>query len=344
VVVVDADTRESDAPGAAAAVARIAVGVPRDADVLKKIDSALRGQIAAELAAVRDALPGRLLVVAPAFPRAGRVTRQGVQLVHGVPLHRTNAWAAEADEPPHSVAEALRGLPVRNVPRDSPRLRAELEAAAGAGEVAVCDAAEDRDLDALVEAAATIDVVWAGAAGLAAALARAAPRPHDASRWRPAGARYLAVIGSATSVAAGQAAQLRRAGADLVDIPRAILAQGDAGEIARVAGDLLARVNRRSVVVTVDGAPERASAVAVRRALAAVVAPAAAEMPLLAAVGGATARAVFEAVGIRALELVAEPEPGVAVARAGGRDLVIKAGAFGDAGTLVRVLNGGSPA
>jgi uncharacterized protein YgbK (DUF1537 family) len=74
-----------------------------------------------------------------------------------------------------------------------------------------------------------------------------------------------------------------------------------------------------------------------------IVAPAAAEAPLLALCGGATARAVLEQLGVRALELVSELEPGVVLAEADGRRIVTKAGSFGDDATLVRVLHGGAP-
>ena len=64
--------------------------------------------------------------------------------------------------------------------------------------------------------------------------------------------------------------------------------------------------------------------------------------PLLILVGGATARQVLDGLGVRALELVAELEPGVVLAhplpRRGSLQIVTKAGTFGDDETLVRVI------
>jgi D-threonate/D-erythronate kinase len=337
VLVADADTRDVDGTRAAEIVARLAADAPPSEQLLKKIDSTLRGRIAEELAALREALPDHLLVVAPAFPRAGRSTRGGVQHVHDVPLHRSTAWAAEPGEPPRSVAAVLGALPVREIKGDRP----QLEAAAASGCVAVCDAAVDGDLDALVAAAAGMDVVWAGSAGLAAALARARPGAHAAPRWTPDGSSYLAVVGSATELAARQANALAAAGTHVVQLPRPLLVAADPRELDAAANELLARVRRGSVVVTIAGAPERHSAAVVRRSLATVVTPAAAEAPVLALTGGATARAVLEELGIRSLDLLAEPEPGVAVAAAAERHVVTKAGAFGDGGTLARVLHAG---
>ncbi|WZB65525.1 four-carbon acid sugar kinase family protein [Achromobacter xylosoxidans] len=52
----------------------------------KTMDSTLRGHVRTELAAAMRASGRRLLVVAPAFAEAGRVTREGIQYVHGVPV------------------------------------------------------------------------------------------------------------------------------------------------------------------------------------------------------------------------------------------------------------------
>jgi len=72
----------------------------------KKIDSTLRGQPAAELAA-QLAAPAigahrpPLAVVAPAFPAAGRHTREGCVVVDDRPLEATELWARD-----HTYASA----------------------------------------------------------------------------------------------------------------------------------------------------------------------------------------------------------------------------------------------
>ena len=59
----------------------------------KKINSTLRGHVAAEIAACLAALPsGSGAVVAPAFPAAGRTTRNGRVYIHDVPLETTEVW------------------------------------------------------------------------------------------------------------------------------------------------------------------------------------------------------------------------------------------------------------
>jgi uncharacterized protein YgbK (DUF1537 family) len=67
----------------------------------KKLDSTLRGPVAAELSAALAASGRPRAVVAPAFPGAGRTTAGGVQLVHGVPIHETGL----AEDPRTPVRE-----------------------------------------------------------------------------------------------------------------------------------------------------------------------------------------------------------------------------------------------
>ena len=54
--------------------------------IYKKTDSALRGNIGAELSALLDASGRKNLPFLPAFPQAGRITRQGIHYVDGVPV------------------------------------------------------------------------------------------------------------------------------------------------------------------------------------------------------------------------------------------------------------------
>ncbi len=57
--------------------------------VYKKTDSTLRGNIGAELKAIIDAWKSMPVMYVPAFPKMGRTTVNGRQLVDGVPLHET---------------------------------------------------------------------------------------------------------------------------------------------------------------------------------------------------------------------------------------------------------------
>jgi D-threonate/D-erythronate kinase len=55
----------------------------------KSVDSTLRGNLGAEIEAVLDVVQPDFTVIAPAFPKYGRTTVNGVQYLHGRPLHET---------------------------------------------------------------------------------------------------------------------------------------------------------------------------------------------------------------------------------------------------------------
>ncbi|MGW5697143.1 four-carbon acid sugar kinase family protein, partial [Streptomyces asiaticus] len=72
-----------------------------DTVVLKKIDSQLRGNVAAEIAALAEGGAG--VVLAPALPIAGRVVRSGVVHIGGVPLHEGDDPARQRAGQPGAV-------------------------------------------------------------------------------------------------------------------------------------------------------------------------------------------------------------------------------------------------
>ncbi|MFI1966462.1 four-carbon acid sugar kinase family protein [Streptomyces pathocidini] len=175
--VIDLDSRYLPAAVAAGRVRDALPAVGEGTLVLKKFDSLLRGNLAAETGALAEGGAG--VVVAPALPAAGRVVRGGVVHVRGVPLHETDAWRAEAVRPPRSVAEALAPHPVTLVPLTAVRgareaLTARLRKVAASGDLAVCDAETDTDLDAIAAAALALSppIRLAGSGGLAAAVGR----------------------------------------------------------------------------------------------------------------------------------------------------------------------------
>ncbi len=162
---IDSATRACDASTAAIIVSRLAPHL-RGADIaFKKIDSLLRGNIAAELAACMPHFDH--CVVAPAFPFQGRTTRDGRQFLHGTDVG--------IDLPVHLRAQGL----------DIPLLGAETET----------------DLAAIVAEHRALPrrILWCGTGGLAGALAGQHPAPCTALR-RP----ILALVGSNHEVARAQ--------------------------------------------------------------------------------------------------------------------------------------------
>ncbi|MEU5343943.1 MULTISPECIES: four-carbon acid sugar kinase family protein [unclassified Streptomyces] len=175
-VVLDLDTRQL-APQDAAGAVRAALAYADGGVVLKKIDSLLRGNLAAETAAYATGARG--VVIAPALPMAGRTVREGVVNLHGTALHTTDAWRAESGEVPVSVGAALGGVPTRVVPlatvrAPEPALHDRLRTLVDEGYHPVCDAETDTDLDAIAEAALRLGpgIRLMGTGGLAAAIGR----------------------------------------------------------------------------------------------------------------------------------------------------------------------------
>ncbi|WP_157987974.1 four-carbon acid sugar kinase family protein [Jiangella endophytica] len=377
VVAVDTDSRYVS-PELAAERCRTALDqLPPEGVVVKKIDSTLRGPLAAELTALRE--PGGLLVVASALPALGRTVVGGAVLVDGVPLERSAAWAAEPRPAPSTVAEALAPLPVSVVELPVVRggvdeLAAALLAAADADRVAVCDAETDADLDRLVAAgvaagtrigAAGASVRWAGSAGLAHALARAhaaaapaalkdgsaaaqahcAPVPPvpGASPAPPApGASPAPSSAAPILFVVGTAAQAARDQlARLAELVPTVVELGPdhLDDHAATAAEVAERTAGRTAAVHLTEAGGAARSPDVVAALARVVEPAAREHPALVLTGGETARAVLAAIGVGELRVREAWDDGVVVSTApGGRVVVTKPGAFGDPHTLARIV------
>lgn len=88
ILVVDAETRHMPAQQAYDTVHRIVTqgvqaGIPH---IYKKTDSALRGNIGAELSALLHASGEKQLPFLPAFPQIGRCTKQGVHYIQDLPV------------------------------------------------------------------------------------------------------------------------------------------------------------------------------------------------------------------------------------------------------------------
>src|SRR5215218_8935633 len=209
-VAFDTDSRAMPAGFAAKRVVD-AAHVARGARIVyKKLDSTLRGNVAAELAAALGGAQRGRAVVAPAFPAAGRTTVGGIQRVHGVPVDETEM----ANDPHTPVSEAhvaslladtfssVGALSVENL-ADHERVRRTLEEC----ECVVVDAERDADLETLVRAVPdSARVLWAGSAGLALALGSVYPGPcaGEASVQRAPVRPVLVVVGSLSGVAREQ--------------------------------------------------------------------------------------------------------------------------------------------
>jgi uncharacterized protein YgbK (DUF1537 family) len=318
----------------------------------KKIDSTLRGNWAAEVAALQP--HAGLAIVAPAFPATGRTTLEGKVLVNGQPLETTDTWKLEHADRSADTDSMLEAAGLRTAKLTLDTLRGDAaaltrhiaELAYGGTQALIVDAQTSEDLQtlAIVTAGMAEPLFWVGSGGLAreiAALPDLLAMPVQHAAFAPEKhAPTLVLVGSLSGVSERQCAMLKeRACIGELVVPPAVLRQGVAhkdwagweiriGEYLRRGDDLLLRIGRDEAFDPAEGA--RLSTL-----LAALVRPSFSHVGGLVATGGETARAMLGAVGIGSLQLLCEIEAGVAYGRPiSTRDghrpgVVTKAGAFG---------------
>lgn len=318
----------------------------------KKIDSTLRGNWAAEVAALK--LEAGLAIIAPAFPATGRTTLEGKVWVNGHSLESTDIWQLEhagrcADISTLLEEVGLRAarLPLETLRGDAAALARLIAATAGGlTDALIVDAESSDDLRILARVTAQLSepLFWVGSGGLAREMA-ALPELLGTPSLMPTTTRKkfaptLVLVGSLSSVSERQCAMLKeRAGVIELTVPPAVLRQGPShadwaqweariGQVLGGGSDLLVRIGRDETFNPAEGAQLSTS-------LAQLVKQHFVYVGGLVATGGETARAMLGAVGIGSLQLLCEIEAGVAFGhpistREGHRPgVVTKAGAFG---------------
>lgn len=269
-----------------------------------KIDSTLRGNWPAEVEAIAHA--GRTVLMAPAFPAAGRTCVGGVVHVDGVPVHET----AFADDPrsPVTTSRPTDRLPGAVSAHDLGAVRAAL---AEGVRIVVADAVSDADLAALAACVEDRpDIVLVGPAAAITMLVAPAPQRVPAS-LAPLAGRALVVSASRHPMAVTQLAELEALGVTVVRPPADATIDDAQGVLSRLADDAHRHLAADPSIAT------------------------------LVVVGGDTAAAV-----IGGAVVTVEGVLGVGVAVGSldlpdGRSLrlVTKPGGFGAPGTLVDVLH-----
>lgn len=343
VLAIDADTRNRTQAEAVAEIHRLVhAHAPPGRTLFRKIDSTLRGHMAAELAATLAARreQGRaLIVLAPAFPATGRTTRDGHQHLHGVKLEHTELWQREGIAGRARIPEMLAevGLTSAAISLEQVHgrdLRHIVFDAARDHDVLVFDAEAEADLQLIAEAAALLgnNVIWAGSAGLArylpAVTAARSTKPLPAppvlqpalSRGRP----LLFVVGSASAVSRAQIQRLSiEPDITTINVSTTVLHTGPRDPEWIAAEEALGAALRQGKdVIVLLGSEEPVDlgeGLALCRSLACLVAPFAPLIGGPVSTGGETARAVLQAIGVRGLRLIREVETGVPLSMSEGR-------------------------
>jgi D-threonate/D-erythronate kinase len=352
-------TESRDLPPAEAA-ARVREAVTRIRDRCaprwwyKKIDSAIRGNPAEELAAMLECLPAGPVIVTPALPQEGRTVREGILAVNGVELAATALGKGRTSSDLRQVFTSPPLPPVRTLPLDSIRVpgAALADTLAASGEaILLADTETDADLEALAIAlAATGGRIACGSAGFAAQLTKVLPiEPHADRLPAPArsGRPILVVAGSQHAAAARQLEHAAASAGMVIVRPAALGANATAETVAAAAAELLGHLGAgRHAAITTAGMPLSPAG---GRAVAATLAAIATSPGLREAVdgmvltGGDVAAAVCAAFGFEEIHLRGEVIPlipwGVA---AGGSTaplpMATKAGSFGPDDTITRCI------
>lgn len=354
----DAASRGFSADAAAARHLDVLASLPMSGRVLfKKIDSTLRGQPAAELAATLAHLKPtsqRVFgVLAPAFPATGRTTIDGRVLVHGVALQETELWRRDHTYPNADLVDVLAtaGIRAEKVALAVVRggdLGAVLAGMAerAANVVAVCDAATEHDMGLIAEAGlhASSATVFIGSAGLAHALAiHEGTGGTEAPRVSVSKFGTLTVVGSLAGVSRAAARRLRETGmVAYFPIEPGVLT-GDETRHAEIASGVMRRLadgGDALVEISQNDSPDLSLGPKLAQHLAAVLKVAAPVIGAMAATGGETAAALLSGFGVNGIRLADEIEPGVSLGLTLGSfsaPVVTKAGAFGDENSLVRI-------
>lgn len=329
----------------------------------KKIDSTLRGQPAAELAALLAYAPAyadgrpRLAIVAPAFPLAGRVTVNGSIVVQGIPLEQTPLWARDHTYASANLVDVLGSaglsaevLSLETIAQGAGAMQQQFACARHRGLAAVvCDAKTEADLAVIAAGSQTMadEIIFVGSAGLAAQLAavgskesRPALLPSHTGRTN-----VLVVVGSLAEASRLQAKTLVQSGLvrHVIISPRTLF-EGPCAQAWQQGSKQLAQhlADNADVLLELEltANPDLACGTKLAAKLAEFV-TGAGSFGAIVATGGDTVYALLSRLGVHSIRLLDEVEPGMPLGQTVGAvsiPVVTKAGAFGDAHSLRRSL------
>lgn len=336
----------------------------------KKVDSTLRGNVAAELKAMQDAAAMDVLFVAPAFPGMGRTVEGGKLYINGIPVSETE-FAKDPKTPvmhsyiPNLIAsEGIKTAVLsRNILHAANPENWVLQQVAAGVKWIVCDVVKDEDFSVLAQIGANLNlsVGWAGSAGMINHLYINLARGDQADSLLPPIRKVLVVSGSLSGKTQEQLEVLkRRPGTKMIQIDPLELLK-DLVHAGREVATLTHSGNWDSAVIYVSGSQANRDKVGklaienswsinqtgkgISQALGHLVKSALhlAAFDALIMTGGDTAKDTCNVLDIPDMELRFEVEAGLplGIVKWNNKDLVAitKAGGFGVADSLARAVN-----
>ena len=365
VLVVDTETRHLPAAKAYEAVERLVrrAGHAGFAYLYKKTDSALRGNVGAELAALLNASGSRQLAFLPAFPQMNRVTKNGVQYIDGAPVTESPFGVDPFEPVRHAAVTELLAEQTDLPAAGFPALAADGNVPTANG-ILIFDAATVEDLRSTGRALLNHGGlrVLAGCAGFGAVLPELLGL-GGADVTRPAlDPRLLVICGSVNAITLAQLDKAEQAGftrlrltphqkltpdywrseegqaalkkieETLAAHPYNIIETNDEGgnEPTVAAADALGLTREEMRVRIAGGIGQLVGAIF-----------ASPSVGTLLLTGGDTLLQCMNSVGVHELEPICEMERGVVLARFGcngtTRYVITKSGGFGQANLLTKL-------
>jgi uncharacterized protein YgbK (DUF1537 family) len=355
-------TTDSRAESASEAYRRVKAAGERFRDyfIYKKVDSTLRGNVAAELQALLDVTAAPHAVMCPAFPAIKRTVVNGILLVDGVPVHQTSFSRDPVSPVTRSdIIELLRAgsgigavnLKLDDVERGPVHLAERIRESAS--RVVVVDAVEDRHLRCIADALVTSSerLLPCGSGGLGAHVPLAFGYCVGERDLPPAPAGpVLLAVGSRNDVSVRQLQRvLDTINPPLIRVePNEFRSRaGRASRANQLASKIVQLFSESRVVVLSsslsDYAPQLRHTMA--PVLGAIVSRVLATCTLagLFLSGGDVARSVCGEEGIQALRILGDLQPGVIVGEAAGARyegvrVITKAGGFGNEEAMTQAI------
>ena len=322
----DTETREESDQDAVSVVANLLPALYSADVAFKKLDSLLRGHPAAEIAACLNAGAFASIVIAPAFPDQGRITRNGRQFI----LLGAGGGLQELECDLRADLTGL-GLVVQ---------RAKCSDAVNKSGIFVCDAETNADLERVVTAGRGLKppILWCGSSGLARALS---VREANESVPMPA-MPILMIIGSDHPSSIAQVDALRQHRPEVLTILDSATPDENAKSI-----ELMAHCLDQGLASTLAFRfTANTSGSAAGQAISTTLSNAVERLPLPGSVlvtGGDTLLRFVGSTGADSLLVSGELMPGVPVSELSGGvwdalTVVSKSGAFGKAASLCDLL------
>ncbi|MCR2822556.1 four-carbon acid sugar kinase family protein [Lederbergia panacisoli] len=360
VLVVDTNSRSIEPSKAYSRVLKAAqymfrIGVTH---IYKKIDSTLRGNIGSELLAIEKVYEPDIVVIVPAFPKLGRITKEGHHYINGEII--TESEFAKDPKTPVNVSyipdllyiQAKKRAVVYNL--DTIRKTDEdfIQTIQLGENWIVCDVEKETDFTEIIDKflKTGLKIVWAGSAGLLEYLPSSLKLGTSQLLEIPKYAieKTLTISGSLSSVTRKQLREVER-------MPNTFTIKVDVYQLLKqsikmetILNNIQKRPEVDHILLYVDSNeryPLEISEQIVEGLgeMALVICENIESVNGLFLTGGDTAKAVCSKLGIVEIELIAEVETGLPFGRLLGykRELwaVTKAGGFGTKNSLKHALH-----